>query len=388
MKKDSESIRLQTQRTHYREHSSPLFLTSSFVYESAEHAELMFRGEGEGDIYSRFSNPNTTELINKMCALEKTSSGIATASGMAAVFSALAAHLKAGDHILASNSLFGNSLQIIQYILPSWGIEFDLVNMTDLHAAEAKIRKNTKLVLIETPSNPGLRIIDMTSLGNLCKSYGILFVVDNCFATPALQTPIDFGADLIIHSGTKWIDGQGRVLGGMVVGPEEHIEPTFLFLKRTGSCLSPFNAWVLSKSLETLGIRMSQHSSNALALAEYLSEHRKIASIKYPFLSSHPQYTLAKKQMSEGGGIVTLDVKGDREEAFMFINNLKMLSITANLGDTRTIITHPATTTHSKLSPEERNSIGITDSTIRISVGLENIEDIITDIDQAFNHSK
>ena len=383
MKDSSKGIRLQTDRTKYREHSAPIFLTSSFIYHSAEHAQQMFAGQGEGDIYSRFSNPNTTELVGKVCALEGAEDGIATASGMAAIFNTIAAHLKSGDHIVASNSLFGNTTHIVQHIMPNWGIRSTLVDINDQSAWESAITPDTKMVLIETPSNPGLDIIDMKWLGALCKKNQALFVVDNCFATPILQKPIQYGADLSIHSATKWMDGQGRTMGGIVVGSADVVKPIFDFLRRTGACMSPFNAWMISKSLETLDLRMERHCHNALQLAEYLQNHAKIEAVKYPFLSSHPQYELAKQQMTMGGGIVTCEVKGGQEACFALINKLNMLSITANLGDSRTIITHPTTTTHSKLTEEDRQKAGIKPSTLRISVGLEHIDDIISDIAQA-----
>lgn len=383
MKDSSKGIRLQTDRTTYREHSAPIFLTSSFIYHSAEHAQEMFAGQGEGDIYSRFSNPNTTELVSKVCALEGAEDGIATASGMSAIFNTIAAHLKSGDHIVASNSLFGNTTHIVQHIMPNWGIRSTLVDINDHSAWESAITPDTKMVLIETPSNPGLDIIDMQWLGALCKKNQALFVVDNCFATPILQKPIQYGADLSIHSATKWMDGQGRTMGGVVVGSADVVKPIFDFLRRTGACMSPFNAWMISKSLETLDLRMERHCHNALQLAEYLQNHDKIEAVKYPFLSSHPQYELAKQQMTMGGGIVTCEVKGGQEACFALINKLNMLSITANLGDSRTIITHPTTTTHSKLTEEDRQKAGIKPSTLRISVGLEHIDDIISDIAQA-----
>ena len=383
MKDSTKGIRLQTKRTEYREHSAPLFMTSSFVYHDAEHAEQMFAGQGEGDIYSRFTNPNTTELIQKVSAMEGAAAGIATASGMAAIFNTLAAHLIAGDHVVASNSLFGNSTHILEHILPKWGIKSTLIDIDDQAAWEKAITPKTKMVFIETPSNPGLDIIDMTWLGGLCKANSALFVVDNCFATPILQKPMHFGADIIIHSTTKWMDGQGRTMGGIVVGTEIAVAPIFEFLRRTGACMSPFNAWILSKSLETLELRMERHCQNAMKLAEFLENHTGIESVKYPFLPSHHQYELAQKQMTMGGGIVTCNIKGDKNTCFKMINRLKLLSITANLGDSRTIITHPATTTHSKLTEYDRIKAGIYPTTLRISVGLEHIDDIISDIAQA-----
>lgn len=385
MKEETNAIRGQIDRTAYREHSVPMFLTSSFVYDSAEHAERMFAGEEKGDIYSRFTNPNTTELINKFCKLEEAEDGIVTASGMAAVFSTLATHLQSGDHLVACSSLFGNTNYIIKNILPSWGIDYTLVDAHDHKGWEKAFKPNTKMVLIETPTNPGLEILDLQWLSDLCKNNNAIFCVDNCFATPILQKPLLFGADLSIHSATKWTDGQGRVLGGIVVGKKEYTQPIFDFLRRTGPALSPFNAWLLSKSIETLGLRMERHCSNALRLAEHLEAHDKVKRVRYPFLSSHPQCALAKKQMKYGGGIVTVDLGNSKKEVFNFINNLRIPSITANLGDSRTIITHPATTTHSKLSQEEQEASDIFMSTLRLSVGLEDVGDLIEDIDQALN---
>jgi len=362
-----------------------MFLTSSFIYESAEHAEQMFAGEIEGDIYSRFSNPNTTELINKICALEGAESGIATASGMAAVFTTIAAHLTSGDHIVACTSLFGNTRYIIQHILPSWGITHEFIDAQDKVAWEKAISNRAQMVLIETPTNPGLDILDLGWLGELCKRGEAIFCVDNCFATPILQKPIDYGADIVIHSATKWIDGQGRVLGGLVVGHEDYISPVFDFLRRTGACLSPFNAWLLSKSTETLSVRMKKHCASALRIAEKLEEHKKVATVRYPHLSSHPQYNLAKQLMTAGGGIITVDLDANKEGVFTFVNALKLPTLTANLGDSRSIVTHPATTTHSKLSVEEQEQVGIHMSTLRFSIGLEDPDDILNDIYQALN---
>jgi len=387
--KDATSaIRQQLDRTAYREHSGPLFLTSSFVYDSAEHAQKMFAGEESGDIYSRFTNPNTTEFVNKMNHLEGTEAGVATASGMAAVFNTLAAHLQAGDHLIACSSLFGNSIYIIKEILPKWGVEYTLVDINeDASAWQAAVQSNSKLVLVETPSNPGLDLIDLQWLGEFCQNHKLICCVDNCFATPIIQKPMRYGADLIIHSATKWIDGQGRVLGGIVQGKQEFVSPIFDFLRRTGACMSPFNAWLLSKSLETLEIRMERHSQSALALATYLSERSEVKQVVYPHLPSHPQYEIALRQMSMGGGIVTVHFEAEQQRVFDLINNLKIPSITANLGDSRTIVTHPATTTHSKLSAEEQQHVGITTGTLRISVGLENIDDLIADFDNSINQS-
>lgn len=383
MKDSTKAIRDQMVRSSYREHSVPMFLTSSFVFESAEHAEQMFAGEGEGNIYSRFSNPNTTELIDKFCALEGAEAGIATASGMAAVFTTIAAHLVAGDHIVACTSLFGNTRYIIQHILPSWGITHEFVDAHDKKGWEAAITDRAKMVMIETPTNPGLDILDLAWLSKFCKKSHTIFCVDNCFATPILQKPIEYGADIVIHSATKWIDGQGRVLGGLVVGSEEYIMPTYDFLRRTGASLSPFNAWLLSKSTETLDVRMQRHCETALSIAEQLEKHPKVQQVRYPHLPSHPQYHLAQELMKMGGGIITLDLATDKKGVFTFVNALSIPSITANLGDSRTIVTHPATTTHKKLSSEEQEQVGIRMSTLRFSIGLEDPQDLLDDIHQA-----
>lgn len=383
MKDKTAAIRQQMPRSQYREHSTAMFMTSSFVYDSAEHAEAMFAGTEEGYIYSRFSNPNISELIAKMCALENTEAGMATASGMAAVFNTLAGHLVAGDHVVAGKSLFGNSTHILQYILPKWGIETTFVDITDEHAWSTAFTKQTKMVLVETPTNPSLQMVDIQWLADLTHAHGAILAVDNCFATPIIQKPTRYGADIVIHSATKWLDGQGRVLGGIVLGTDALITPVYDFIRRTGASLSPFNAWILSKSLETLDVRMERHCHNALQLARTLEQHPRIDRVLYPFLPSHPQYDLAMRQMTAGGGIVTLQLNGGKSAAFGLINGLHIPSITANLGDTRTIITHPATTTHNKLNESEKRESGISDGTLRISVGLEDIDDLIQDFHQA-----
>lgn len=385
---ETKAIRIQDDRTQNREHSVPIYLTSSFTFENAEQGRALFADELEGNIYSRFSNPNTSEFIKKMAQLEKTEDGFAFATGMAAVFTSIAAFLQSGDHILASRSLFGSTHQILTKILPKWGITHTYVNAASPEDWEKNIKENTKMIFIETPSNPGLELIDLELLGNLSKKHNLIFNVDNCFATPYLQNPSDYGANLITHSATKFIDGQGRVLGGVVTGKKELIKEIRFFARQTGPALSPFNAWLLSKSLETLAVRMEKHCENALALSNYLEKNSEIEKVKYPFLPSHPQYELAKKQMKLGGGIVTFSLKGGFERAKKFIDSIKLLSITANLGDTRTTITHPASTTHSKLTEDERQLVGIGPGLIRVSVGLENLQDIIEDIDQAITKSK
>ena len=385
---ESKAIRTQSERTTNREHSVPMYLTSSFVFENAEQARAMFNDEIEGNIYSRFSNPNTSEFVEKMCHLEGTDDGYATASGMAAVFASLAALLSSGDHIVSARSVFGSTHQLFTKVLPKWGINTTYVDVDKPEDWELSITKHTKAVFIETPSNPGLDLIDLEWLGAICKKHNLIFIVDNCFATPYVQQPVKFGANLIIHSATKYIDGQGRTVGGVVVGDNELIKEIKFFCRQTGPSLSPFNAWVLSKSIETLGLRMEKHCDNALRIAECLDYHPELESVKYPFLPSHPQYELARKQMSHGGGILTFVLKGGIDRATAFVDSLKWLSISANLGDTRTIVTHPTTTTHAKLTEAERLAVGIQPGMIRISVGLENVNDILEDIEHALHATK
>ena len=376
------------ERTQQREHSTPLYLTSSFVFDDAEQARAMFAEEIGGNVYSRFSNPNTSELEDKISSLEETENAFATASGMAAVFASIAPFTKSGDHIVSSRSVFGNTHKIMTELLPQWDISVTYADIRDKSSWEKAIQKNTKLLFIETPSNPALDVIDLEWLGNLAKENGLLLVVDNCFATPYLQLPVKFGADLIVHSGTKYIDGQGRVLGGMVAGPKDKIKEVRNFVKKTGASLSPFNAWVLSKSLETLAVRMDRHCDNAEALAKHLQGHADVETVTYPFLDTYPQRDVAIKQMKRGGGLLCFEIKGGVERGRKFLDALNMLSLTANLGDTRSIVTHPASTTHSKLTKEERGLVYVTDGMIRISAGLEHIDDIIEDIEKAFAATK
>jgi O-succinylhomoserine sulfhydrylase len=386
---ETDAIRAQQQRSENREHSVPLYLTSSFVFEDAEQARALFADEIPGNIYTRFSNPNNTELINKLCLLEGTEDGIATASGMAAMYISMASLLKSGDHILASRSVFGSTHQILNVIFPRFGISHTYADITESKENwEKKIQANTKMIFVETPSNPALDLIDLEWLGQLAKRKNIILNVDNCFATPYLQNPAKFGAHLVTHSATKFIDGQGRVIAGAVLGTKELIKDVRFFARHTGPSLSPFNAWILSKSLETLAVRMERHCGNALEMAKYLEQQKEVQLVKYPFLPSHPQHELAKKQMKLGGGVVTFEIKGGIERGRKFLNALKMISHSANLGDTRSIATHPASTTHSKLSEAERAAVGITPGLIRISVGLETIADIIADVDQAIEASK
>ena len=383
----TKAIRIQTERTAEMEHSTPMFLTSSFCFDNAEDMRAAFADESDDNIYSRFSNPGVDEFAQKVAALEGAEAGFATASGMSALFGSFMALLKKGDHLLSCSSIFGSTHTVIKKYLPNFGIEYSYVAANKPEQWEAAIRPNTKMIYVETPTNPGLDIIDLEMLGKLAKKYNIILNVDNCFATPVCQRPIDFGADLVVHSATKWIDGQGRVLGGVVVGKKELIHEIYLFCRSTGPALSPFNAWVLSKSIETLDVRMERHASNALFIAQSLEQHSAIASLRYPFLTSHPQYDIALRQMKNGGGIVCFELKGGLEAGIQFLNQLKMLSLTANLGDTRSIASHPASTTHAKLTEEERLAVNITPGLIRISVGLEHKEDILQDILQALNNS-
>lgn len=381
---ETNALRAQQERTQYREHSVPLFMTSSFVFEDAEQARALFADEVPGNIYTRFSNPNTTEFINKLCLLEGTEDGIATASGMAAMYISMAALLKSGDHVLASRSVFGSTHQILTTLFPRFGISHTYADITEpADSWEKKIQPNTRMIFVETPSNPALDIIDLEWLGGLARKHKVILNVDNCFTTPYLQNPAKWGAHLVTHSATKFIDGQGRVIGGAVLGTKELIKEVRFFARHTGPSMSPFNAWILSKSLETLAVRMDRHCENALTLAKFLESHPEVLLVKYPFLPSHPQHHLAKKQMRLGGGVVTFEVKGGIDRGRKFLNSLKMISHSANLGDTRTIATHPASTTHSKLSDAERAAVGITPGLIRVSVGLENIQDVIDDITQA-----
>jgi len=384
MKKQTKAIRTQTKKTQYREHSTPLFLTSSFTFESAEQGKALFEETEEGNIYSRFSNPTVQEFVDKVCLLEDCESGVATATGMAAVFASMAALLKSGDHILASRALFGSAHQIITQIISKWGITYTYLDADASEADwEAAVLPNTRMVYLETPSNPGLDLVDLAMIGRICKKHNLIFNVDNCFASPALQNPVDFGADLVVHSATKFMDGQGRVLGGVVVGKEEYIKHLRFFCRQTGPSMSPFNAWVLTKSLETLGLRMDRHASNALALAEALEKHPDVKQVKYPFLASHPQHELAKAQMKAGGAIVTIELEGGFERVSAFMDALEIASLSSNLGDTRTIVTNPFTTTHARLKIEEKQALGISEGLIRISVGLEDIEDLIEDFTKA-----
>ena len=381
------AIRTQLDQTDHKEHATPLFLTSSFTFDNAEAMRAAFADEVDANIYSRFINPSNSEFIDKMCLLEGAEDGYATASGMAAVFASFAALLESGDHLLVCRSIFGSTHSIITKILNKWNISHTYVDIHDTQNWHESIKQNTKMCFVETPSNPSVDLIDLEWFGHFCKEHHIISVVDNCFATPIIQKPIDFGTDLVIHSATKYLDGQGRVLGGVVVGKKDLIKEIRTFARSTGPALSPFNGWLLSKSLETLSIRMEKHSNNALKVAQWLSDKKHVNWVRYPFLESHPQFHIAKKQMTTGGGIVTFEIKNGLEQGKRFLDALEMCSLTANLGDTRTIVTHPASTTHAKLTDEERLQSGITSGLIRISVGLEHIQDIIEDLDIAFGKS-
>jgi O-succinylhomoserine sulfhydrylase len=380
---ETQAIRTQLDRTDYNEHSVPIYLTSSFVFDSAQDMQAAFNEETDDYIYSRYVNPNTNEFINKVCLLEGAEAGFATASGMAAIFTTFMSLLKSGNHILSCSSVFGATHAIFTKHFPKWNISHSYFNTNNVTELESLIKPETKFIYLETPTNPAIELIDLEYVSSIAKKHNLLLIVDNCFATPYLQQPIKYGADLVIHSATKYMDGQGRVLGGIVVGKKELIHDIYLFGRLTGPSMSPFNAWILSKSLETLSIRMERHCDNALYVAQKLENHTTIETVSYPFLPSHPQYTIAKKQMKAGGGLITITLKGGYSAAEKFTNALQMIKISPNLGDTRTIATHPASSTHCKLSVEERLKVGITDGLIRISIGLEDKEDILNDILQA-----
>ncbi|MTI86553.1 MAG: aminotransferase class I/II-fold pyridoxal phosphate-dependent enzyme [Balneolaceae bacterium] len=384
----TQAIRAQLERSQFSEHSVPMYMTSSYVFEDAEEMRAMFANEIEGNVYSRYSNPNKAEFIHKICLLEGAEDGWAMASGMAAIFSTFAALLDSGDEVLSSRSVFGSTHKLFTEIFPRWDITTNYVSMTNFDEWEDAITPKTKILYLETPSNPALDIIDIEMVGKLAKKHNLIFIVDNCFTTPVIQNPIKYGANLVIHSATKYMDGQGRSLGGVIAGDADLVEEVGGFARHSGPALSPFNAWLLSKSLETLPLRMEKHSEQALEIAQRLEDHSNVEWVKYPFLESHPNYETAKKQMKYGGGIVTFGIEGGLEAGRAFLDALEMLSLTANLGDARSIATHPASTTHSKLSEEERQSVGITQGLIRISVGLEDVDDIWEDIDQALRQAE
>lgn len=383
---ETEIIRSQIERSQHQEHSSPLYLTSSYLFEDAEEMRASFSEEKERNIYSRFSNPNTSEFIDRIAKMEGAESGYAFATGMSAVFSTLAALLNSGDHIISSRSVFGSTHSLFTRFFPKWNISHSYFKVNEVETIEKLIMPTTKIIFAESPTNPGVDILDLELLGEIAKKHHLILVIDNCFATPYLQNPIKFGADLVIHSATKLIDGQGRVLGGVTVGRADLIWEIYLFSRNTGPALSPFNAWVLSKSLETLPVRLEKHCENALKVAQFLEENEFVENVKYPFLKSHPQYKIAKKQMKLGGNIISFEVKGGLEAGRKFIKSVNLCSRSANLGDTKTIVTHPASTTHSKLAEADRLEVGITDGLVRISVGLEHVGDVISDLQQALKN--
>lgn len=382
---ETQAIRTQLERSQFQEHSVPLYITSSFVFEDAEDMRASFSEEKDRNIYSRFSNPNTTEFVEKICKMEGAEAGYAFATGMAAVYSTFAALLNSGDHIVSASSVFGSTHALFTKYFPKWNIQTSYFDINKPETIESYITENTKIIYAESPTNPAVDILDLEYLGQIAKKHNLILIIDNCFATPYIQNPIQFGAHLVIHSATKLIDGQGRVLGGVTVGREDLIREIYLFSRNTGPALSPFNAWVLSKSLETLAVRLEKHCENALAVAEFLEKHPNVNLVKYPFLKSHPQYEIAKKQMLLGGNVVAFEIKGGLESGRKFLDKIKLCTLSANLGDTRTIVTHPASTTHSKLSVDERLAVSITDGLVRVSVGLETVKDVIADLNQALS---
>lgn len=377
---ETASVRAGSEHTEFGENSEPIFLTSSFVFESAAQAAARFSGQEPGNIYSRFTNPTVTMFQQKLAALEGAEYCVATSSGMSAILACVMGLCSAGDHIVASRSIFGTSVQLFGNIMARWGLETTFVSLTDPEAWRAAARPNTKLFFVETPSNPLTEVCDIRLLADIAHEKGALLAVDNCFCTPAVQKPLELGADVIIHSATKYIDGQGRCLGGAVLGSKSLLEPVYAFLRTAGPTLSPFNAWVFLKGLETLFVRMEAHARNALELAQWLERQPGVDRVYYPGLASHPQHALAMKQQKNGGAIVSFDVKGGQEAAWRLIDATRLVSITANLGDAKSTITHPATTTHSRVSAEARAAAGIGDGLIRIAVGLEHIEDIKRDL--------
>ena len=382
---DTLAVRAGQERSQFGEHSEALYLTSSFVFKDAAQAARRFSGEEEGNVYSRFTNPTVAMFAERLAALEGAEDCVATASGMSAIMALVLAHLKHGDHIVASNGLFGATVQLFSNILPRAGITATFVPQIDPSAWEAAIRPETKLFFLETPSNPLTEIADVPALTAIAHARGILVAVDNCFCTPILQKPLELGADLVVHSATKYLDGQGRVLGGAVCGPRKLTEEVFKFLRTAGPTLSAFNAWVLLKGMETLRIRMEAQGASAERLAAWLEAHPKVARVFYPGLPSHPQHALAQQQQKGGGAIVSFEVKGAREQAWKVVDHCKLLSITANLGDTKTTITHPASTTHGRITPEARTAAGIGEGLLRIAVGLEAVEDLQADLERGLS---
>lgn len=377
---DTIAVRSGTRRTEFNEHSEALFLTSSFCFDTAAEAAEKFANAENGFIYSRFTNPTVAMFQDRLAALEGAQACVATSSGMAAIFALALSVLEAGDHVVCSRAVFGATMQLFSTILGRFGIETTYVDVVNLDEWKAAIRANTKLFFLETPSNPITQVADLRAISEIAKSCGAIFAVDNCFCTPALQRPIDFGADIVIHSATKYLDGQGRVLGGAVLGKKEIISKVFNLVRTTGPTLSAFNAWVLLKGLETLSLRMDKQSQNALELAQFLEAHPSVERVYHPGLASHPQHELAMKQQSQGGAILSFIVKGGRSGAWKVIDSTQLCSITANLGDTKTTITHPATTTHGRVTTEAKEAAGIVEGLVRVAVGLENIKDLQLDI--------
>jgi O-succinylhomoserine sulfhydrylase len=380
---ETRIIRTRARASQHREQVTPLYMASGFTFDSAEQARAVYGGERPGYVYTRWDNPNNDELIARLCALEGAEAGLPMASGMAALFTILAGLLNSGDHVVASRSLFGATHQLLTTVLPRWGISHSYADCELTETWPDLFRPETRLCLVETPSNPGLTLVDLAWVAELCRERDVLMVVDNTFATPVVQRPLALGADLVVHSTTKFLDGQGRTIGGVIAGDRLVINELTHFTRQTGPTLSPFNSWLLSQSLETLPLRMERHCANALALAEWLSGRAGVAAVRYPFLPSHPQAALARRQMSAGGGVVTFEIAGGLAAGRRFLDALRMCDIVANLGDVRTTVTHPASTTHSALTDGERRATGITPGLIRVSVGLEHIDDIIADIDQA-----
>ena len=382
---ETQAIRTHIDRTQYQEHSTPLFLSSSFVFEDAEDMRASFTEEKERNIYSRFSNPNTTEFVDKVCVMEGAEAGYAFATGMAAIYSSFAALLSSGDHIVSAGSVFGSTHALFMTYFPKWNITTSYFDINKPETIESFIQPNTKILYAETPTNPGVDVIDLELLGQIAKKHNLILIIDNCFATPYIQQPIKYGAHIVIHSATKLMDGQGRVLGGVAVGNADLIRQIYLFSRNTGPAMSPFNAWVLSKSIETLALRVERHCENAMKVAEFLEAHPNVNSVKYPFLKSHPKYEIAKKQMLLGGNIIAFEIKGGIDAGRAFLDKIKLCSLSANIGDAKTIVTHPASTTHSKLSTEEKLAVGITEGLVRVSVGLETVKDVIADLEQALS---
>lgn len=382
---NTNAVRAGQQRTNEAENSEPIFLSSSFIFKNAAEAAAKFAGDEEGNIYSRFTNPTVRVFEERLAAMEGAERCVATSSGMSAILTTCMALLQAGDHIVSSASIFGTTVNLFSKILSKFGLQTTFVTLTDYDAWENAILPETRMLFLETPTNPLAEIADIRRLADLAHSKDCLLVVDNCFCTPVLQRPFEYGADIVIHSATKYLDGQGRCVGGAILGNESLLgEDIFAFLRTAGPSMSPFNAWVFLKGLETLGLRMREHCRNAQQVAEWLTQQNGVTKVFYPGLQDHPQHALAKAQQSGFGGIVSFEVKGGRKAAWQFIDGTKLFSITANLGDAKSTITHPSTTTHNKLSDDERRSVGITEGLIRLSVGFEDVEDIKADLQNGF----